>query len=218
MANLTGFNPDVVYASISRVKAAYENLIRALGDDMQNQFIGGMADKWACNDAQGFFNDAFKPTIDSLISSSNSTFESVVASMNSAAQRWAADTESSYSSVGFSPINKQMDTSVILENIAGVRGIDLENTDSIVAKLPVVAESAKNALIEARQAVTECGFLDYASSQAQNLANSLDSIKNSIDSAVQQITSDSRNAINNTLSQYGNTKGAVAEAFAGSGN
>ena len=31
---LTGFNPDVVNSSINSVKAAYENLIQALGNDM----------------------------------------------------------------------------------------------------------------------------------------------------------------------------------------
>ena len=53
---LTGFDPSVVNSSINAVKSSYDSLIRALGDDMQNQFIGGMADKWACNQAQTFFN------------------------------------------------------------------------------------------------------------------------------------------------------------------
>ncbi len=212
---LTGFNPDVVYASINKVKAGYEHLLRVIGDRMQNEFIGGMSDKWACNQAQGFFNEGFKPTIDNLIASSNTTFESVVASMNSAAQRWASDTESAYSPVTFSPIEKKMDTSIILENISGVRGIDLETTDQVVSKLPVIADDAKSALTEARQAVSECGFLDSYGFQADNLANSLESIKNNIDNIVQNITNDSKTAINNTLEQYGNTKGAVAEAFAG---
>ena len=38
---MTGFNPDEVNSSINSVKSAYEALIRALGDDMQNQFVGG---------------------------------------------------------------------------------------------------------------------------------------------------------------------------------
>ncbi len=215
MASLTGFDPEVVNTSINSVKNAYNSLSKALGDDMQNDFIGGMSDKWACNDAQKFFNDAFKPAIDGLIKSSNTIFESVVNSMNTAAQRWAADTESTYTPVTFSPIEKTMDTSVILENIGGVRGIDLENTDSVLAKLPMIAEAAKTALEEAKQAVQSCGFLDYASSQSENLSSSLETIKNNIDSAVQSMTNDSKNAINNTLERYGNTKGKVAEAFAG---
>ena len=83
---LTGFNPDEVTSSINSVKQAYEELIKALGDDMQREFVGGMADKWACKQAQDFFGSAFKPAIDSLISSSNTIFQSVADAMNSAAQ------------------------------------------------------------------------------------------------------------------------------------
>lgn len=102
---------------------------------MQNQFVGGMADKWACRNAQSFFNDAFKPSVDSLISSSNQIFESIVSAMNAAGQAWAEQTDANYSPVSFSAINKTMDTSVIQENIGGVRGIDLDTAtgDEIAA-------------------------------------------------------------------------------------
>ena len=56
---LSGFDPNLVNQSINSVQRAYENLIQALGDDMQTKFIGGMQDKWACNDAQQFFNNNF---------------------------------------------------------------------------------------------------------------------------------------------------------------
>lgn len=210
---LTGFDPEVVNSSINNVKNAYENLIKAIGDDMQRDFIGGMSDKWACNHAQTFFNDAFKPTIDGLIQSSNTIFESIVNSMNSAGQAWASQTDSSYSTQNFSAISKTMDTSVIRENIGGVRGIDLASTEPVAAKLPVIAESAKNALTNAQQAVQECGFI--GGNQASNLINSLGMIKNKIDSAIQEITTASKNAIETTLQNYSNTEGKVSQAFAG---
>ena len=155
---LTGFNPDVVNSSINSVKAAYENLIHALGDDMQNRFVNGMADKWACNQAQTFFNNSFKPAIDNLIMSSNSIFESVVASMNSAGQAWAMQTDSSYSPQSFSAITKTMDTSVIRENIGGVRGIDLSSATTVANQLTSIADSAKSALTSAQQAVQNPPF------------------------------------------------------------
>ena len=77
-------NPNLVNQSINSVQRAYENLIQALGDDMQTKFIGGMQDKWACNDAQQFFNNNFKPSIDSLLSESTRIFESVVITMGQA--------------------------------------------------------------------------------------------------------------------------------------
>lgn len=210
---LTGFDPELVNQSINSVKSAYNELIKALGDDMQNQFIGGMSDKWACNQAQTFFNNAFKPAIDSLISSSNVIFESVVSSMNSAGQGWAEQTGSQYSVQNFSPISKTMDTSIILENINGVRGIDLIEANTVAAKLPMIAESAKQALSKAQQAVQSCGFI--GGNQASNLISSLTTIKNKIDSLVQNIVTESKNAIDKTVQAYSNTEGKVAQAFAG---
>jgi len=210
---LTGLDPEVVRTSIGAVKGAYENLIQALGDDMQTQFIGGMSDKWACNQAQRFFNEAFKPSIDSLINNSNRIFESVVRAMNSAAQQWAIDTESSYSPYQFSVISKTMDISGIQENIGGVRGIDKENANSVSSKLPIIAESAKTALTSAQNAVQNCGFM--GGNQASSLINSLGTIKTNIDNAVQEITNSSKTAIDNTVTAYSDTAGKVAEAFAG---
>lgn len=212
---LTGFNPDLVNSSISSVRRAYENLIKALGDDMQSQFVAGMADKWACTQAQKFFNEAFKPAIDSLITSSNRTFESVVAAMNSAAQAWAQQTESSYSPQSFTAIMKTMDTSVIMENISGVRGIDLATSSNVVAKLSVIAEAAKSALSAAQNAVENCGFI--GGEQQNNLINSLGVIKNNIDNATQEVTTQTKDAIQKTIEVYADTEGKVSQAFAAEG-
>lgn len=213
---LTGFNPDVVSSSINSVKSAYENLIRVLGDEMQNQFVQGMADKWACNQAQSFFNDTFKPAIDGLINKSNLVFESVVNSMNSAGQAWASETNSAYSPQSFSLISKSIDTSVIQENIQGVRGIDLEQASAVASKLSTISENAKSALSNAQQAVQNCGFI--GGNQADSLISSLTTIKTNIDSVTEEITSQSRNAIERTIADYSNTEGKISQAFAGEGN
>ena len=208
---MTGFNPDEVNSSINSVKSAYEALIRALGDDMQNQFVGGMADKWACRNAQSFFNDAFKPSVDSLISSSNQIFESIGSAMNAAGQAWAEQTDANYSPVSFSVINKTMDTSVIQENIGGVRGIDLDTATGVVAKLPTIAESAKNALTQAQQAVQSCGFI--GGGQAESLVNALGVVKSKIDAATGEISNETKSYMDQTIAEYSNTEGKVSEAF-----
>ena len=208
---MTGFDPSIVNSSIGSVKTAYQDLITALGDEMQNQFVAGMADKWACNQAQHFFTNAFKPAIDSLISSSNVTFESVVNSMNSAGNAWAQQTESSYSPQSFSMINKNIDASVIRENVNGIRGIDLDAANAVAAKLPAIAESAKSALTQAQNAVQNSGFI--GGSQQANLVNSLGTIKSKIDAATEEITSETKNAIDATVANYSNTEGKISEAF-----
>ena len=208
---MTGFDPSIVNSSIGSVKSAYQELITALGDKMQNQFVAGMADKWACNQAQQFFTNAFKPAIDSLISSSNVTFESVVSSMNSAGMAWAEQTDSSYSPQSFSMINKNIDASVIRENVGGIRGIDLDAANAVAAKLPAIAESAKSALTQAQNAVQNSGFI--GGSQQANLVNSLGVIKSKIDTATEEITSETKNAIDATVANYSNTEGKISEAF-----
>lgn len=210
---MTGFNPDVVTTSINGVKNAYESLIGALGDNMQNDFVNGMSTVWACNEAIAFFRDAFKPTIDQLIVDSNTIFSSVVSSMNSAASNWAAQTQSSWSGITLSTIDKKIDISGIHENINGDRGIDTVEAQNVSNKLPMIAESAKNALTSAQNAVQSCGFL--GGTQASTLAQSLTTIKNNIDSATQSITSATKNAIQKTVETYGSIETNVTSAFSG---
>lgn len=212
---LTGFDPSVVQSSINAVINAYNELMQALGNDMQTQFIVGMSDKWACNEAINFFNQSFKPSIDSLITSSDSTFESVVNSMNSAGRAWAEDTKSSYNPVSFSPRNIKMDTGSIVENIGGVRGIDLANAGTIAAKLPQIASSASSALSNAQVAVQNCGFI--GGNQASNLINSLGTIKTKISQATNELTDATKSAIDATVANYGDLEGRVSQAFSTQG-
>ena len=79
----------------------------------------------------------------------------------------------------------------------------------------MIAESAKSALTEAQSAVQECGFI--GGSQASNLISSLGIIKSKIDEAVQSITSESKRAIDNTVTTYSNTEGRISEAFSAQG-
>ena len=66
----TGYNQGIVHESIGKVKNAYEELINAIGNQMQNDFVGGMSDKWACPDAQNFFNTSFIPIFSLILTSS----------------------------------------------------------------------------------------------------------------------------------------------------
>ena len=211
--NLTGFNPEVVTASINGVKGAYSNLIDALGTQVQTQIVDGMSQYWACTQAQEFYTQAFKPLIDSLIVASNSTFQSIVASMNSAANNWAIQTKSSWSGMSIETVDKKVDTSSILENINGNRGIDEVEARNVAAKLNPIADNAKNALTEAQNAVSSCGFL--GGSQAAELQASLATIKNNIDKAVEEATQSTSNAINKTVEAYGSLSKDVSTAFAG---
>lgn len=209
--SLIGFDPDLVVKSIDNVQSAYKELIKAIATDMQGQFVNGMENMWACKEAISFFQ-TFKSTIDSFITDSNNTFQSVVESMNSAASGWAQQTGTSWSAKQFDRIDKNIDISCIKENIGGVRGVDPDAPD-VAAKLTGIASSAVNALTNARSAVQNCGFIGGTS--ASSLISSLDKIKNSIESAVEQISSDCQQAIEITAQNYGTFEGNVSDAFAG---
>lgn len=206
---LTGFDPELVTSSINKIQNSYNELIAAIGTDMQNQFVNGMQDKWACADAQTFFNN-FKSTIDSLITNSNNTFESVVNAMNSAARAWADQTGSTWSAKQFSRNDIKMDITGIKENIGGVRGVDLQAT-AISDKLPTIAEAAGRALDNSKSAVINCGFVGGTSEA--DLVNSLEQIKTSINNAVSQISNDCKKAIETTTQNYSTLEVSVSDAF-----
>lgn len=208
---LTGFNPTTVRTSMNSVQKAYNDLLKSLGTDMQTQFVNGMADKWACNNAQKFFTEGFKPAVDGLIKDSNKTFKSVIDAMNSGANAWAKQTGSEWSKISFSQIDKSMDVSGIKENINGVRGVDAASANTVAAKLPNIANEAKSALTAAENAVKDCGFI--GGSTASNLVASLRKIKTNIDNATQKITEQSKKAINQTVTDYSSLEKNVANAF-----
>lgn len=210
---LTGFDPQLVSSSINKVVNSYNDLIEQIGSKMQSDFVNGMADKWACKQAQTFFQSSFKPTVDQLIKGANQTFQSVVDAMNSAANAWAGKTGSSYSPVLFTVRNVAMNVDNIMENIGGVRGIDFQLSGSVSAKLPVINSEAKAALQNAKNAVQQCGFI--GGEQAPNLINSLEKIKQNIDSAFTTITDQTKKAIDDTLTAYSDVEGKISQAFQG---
>ena len=158
-----------------------------------------------------FFGE-FKTIIDSIITNSNITFESVVESMNSAARLWAERTETSWGGKSFNKIEQKINVECIQENIANERGIDTTAT-TVSAKLPEIAASAEQALTAAQKAVSECGFIDVT--ESGNLQQSLEEIKTSITNATTDLTDSCKNAIDSTVEQYTEVSNRIATAFAG---
>ena len=185
---MTGFDPMLVTTSINSVNNAYEALMRALINDTQSKFINPMAMYWACNSAQKFFTEGLEPSVTSQANGVNTIFESVVSAMNDAARAWAAQTETSYSPVGFTPNTSKVDVSGVQENINGVRGIDKANATSTASVLSSIQASVESAL---------------------------DKIKTNISTATKDLTSAVNSAIENTVASYGDTAGKVSEAFSG---
>lgn len=210
---LTGYREEEVIASLNSLSSAYEEIMSVIGDRMQNEFVNAMADKWACPNAQKFFNEFFKQDIDNLILGVNNIYGSVFNSVNDAAAKWASETGNVWPGMAFSEITKKIDTSCILENISGVRGIDLEQASEVASRLTLLAADAENGVSKASNAVDNSGFI--GGDQASSLKSSLEQIRTNISSAVNNITTNAKSSIEETVSMYGDTAGQISQAFAG---
>lgn len=199
---MTGFDPVFVRSSISKIQSSYDELMRALATQMQTNFVDSMANYWACNQAQNFFQTAFKKEADELLSNSYKIFESVISAMNQGALSWAQQTNSDWSIVSFNGQLKKINVDNIKENINGIRGVDKVNATATVEKLQIIAMNASSALESAKISVLNCGFIGR--NQEEQLMEALNTIKNKINNAIDNLTDSTKRAIDNTISSYGN--------------
>lgn len=209
---LTGFDPSVVSTSINGVITAYNGLVNAFGTQMQTKIVDGMSDKWACNQAIDAFTEV-KSEVDRLMENIDRVFESIVASMNSAARSWATSTRSDYSDVSLNPYNQKLNIGNIMENIGGVRGIDLQNSNSVIAYLTTITQNSDENLDSAKKAVAASGFV--GGDMQSQIDSSLATIRNNIHNAVDSIDTSLKSYMEQTVAEYGDLEGKVSQAFAG---
>lgn len=209
---LTGYNEQAVTGSVKGVITAYNKLFDALSNESQN-FINEMGRYWACEQAQEFFNQAFKPSTDELIKDVNTTYESVVSTMNFYAQKYANRMKGPYTPVNFNSSIKSMDTGAILTNIGGVRGVDETSAKLTLKKLTTMLSNVESALNETKRAIANSGFV--GGSQQTNLDNSIESIRKSVRTNTSTITEQTTKLIDKTIADYGSIATEASNAFSG---
>jgi len=208
--NSLAYDVDQIRASIDRINNAYEAYITAMGDNMQTNFVNEMGMIWACNYAQRFF-EAFRVDIDSRNAGAWEIFNEVVQKMNEGSIEWANTTESTPATFPFQGRTKNIDTSVILENIGGVRGIDKASTPTVVGQLRVIANKADAALSAAVNAVHQCGFI--GGGQEGELVAKLESIKNNINNIITEYNATVNGKVDETVTAFGDTAGRIRSNF-----
>lgn len=218
MALTMGYNADDVRRSINSVIAAYDELTRVIGDNVQNNFVNQASDKWACKEARSFFKD-FKENMDSLNLAVDNTFESVVKSMNSAAVAWSRATAGVWASIHtflqapFAKKHKKISVDSIKENINGTRGIDPSVITIANNAFSNINSGTSSALTKARNAVQNSGFL--GGTQAQALLNALTQIQNKINQTVVAINNNAKVQMQASLDKYKSVSQNVSNAFQG---
>ena len=210
-AKFSGFNADKVYQALSSIETAYGDLHGSIKNKLQDGFIVGMRDKWACNEAQTFFRDIVKPQFEEIIRKVNENFTIIDEGINEAARIWALETRSDYTKRNLSMIVTKIDISMIQENISGTRGIDKTEALNLVSKLKEFEGESTSALTKAQNAIRGCGLLGGL--QEDNLYNVLGKNKTIIGDYITAITNALDKAISTTVNAYGDTEGKIAQAF-----
>ena len=210
---LTGFDPTIVQSSMKNFISAANDVMEVLCNKFQNQFVDKMAGLWACKNAQNYFTNSVKPSMDSLTLDADKIFNSVIKSMQDAGNNWASRTGAIFSAPTYVSRRKALDVSGIKENIGGVRGIDLSSATTVSTAMSYINGAAESALSRAVSAVQNCGFIGGES--AANLLASLNKIKTNINTTFTNCNSQMKTAITNTVNNYENTEGKIAQAFAG---
>lgn len=208
----TGYNATAVTDSVKGVIRAYNKLFEALSNESQS-FINEMGRYWACEQAQEFFNQAFKPSTDELIKDVNTTYESVVSTMNFYAQKYDDRMKGPFTPIKFNPAIKSMDTGAILTNIGGVRGVDETSAKMTLKKLTTMLSNVESALNETKSAIADSGFV--GGSQQTNLNNSIESIRKSVRTNTSTISEQTTKLIDKTIADYGSIASEASNAFSG---
>ena len=211
--SITGTNASEIAASLNKIQAAYENLMAALHDRMQAEFIDQLGEQWACEDAQDYFNNTVKPTMDDMLSASYKTFQNIVETMNSWGASWSQLHKSNWSNIQFNGLLKTVDVSCIKLDINGGKGIDEEEANATAANLTSIESDVNSAVSEAESAVHECGFLDPGVMMESNLISSLNTIKSKFEEAIAEVREGFKTHVNKTVELHGQTKFKNADAF-----
>ena len=216
MALTSGFNPTLVTTAIGGVKKSQASLMRTIVDGVNNQFISPMSNAWACKEAQDFFKE-FKTSMDDLVTKADSTFQSVVDTMNQGGVNWANETGNSgaFAKVPYTNYTGRISVDSIKENIGDVRGVDPAAARTAIAAFSALSMNADAALSTAVNAVANSGFL--GGDQQANLTASLNSIKKDVKETFDSYTNQTKDYIEKAIEKYGEMESKTSETFNVSG-
>lgn len=213
---LTGINIEEAKASINNVVSSYGDIETALISTSVSNLVAPMSSLWGSPEAVDFF-EKYQTSIDSLMSSIGTTFESVVNSMNSAASSLASIGGETWGNVPISIAHDKVDVSAIKKDLNGVVGVDVIIASSTAnAAMSTIKIQISRALTEACNAVNASGFV--GGGMQESLVSSLKSIETNVEDAFDQLSKDIKEAIAATEETYNQTASNVESAFGGSGS
>lgn len=210
----SGFNEEKVNAALRNLNSDYTNMMESLKSQVQ-KFVSQIGQEWASPNAVKFFKseDGVETVLKKLSTDVTSTLNSVNLSVNSAADRKATDNGGTHNKVSFNEYTFVVNYSSIVDNINGNVGVDKNHAEITANDLKNVINDVDDYLRKIRISLEDSGILDSA---AQNSLNeSISQIRNNISKAIENIVDGAIEGIKLTVSQNGDSDGAIANAFRG---
>lgn len=210
---ITGYNPDTVSSAIGNVKGSYTSVMDALLDRNNSIFVEAMGPCWGSPQAVTFFT-TYKTSIETMRNDITKVYQSIVESMNSAANSLAVIAGSTWGTITLEPSSKELSISSIKQNLAdGTIGIDVGQANAIAGRLDVVLSAVKDGLAQATSAVKNSGFV--GGEMQSSLVSSLSKIEANISNQFSSLKDQVRTAIQDTVDTYTTTSTNVSSAFGG---
>jgi hypothetical protein len=211
MADFTGFNPNDITQSIKNMNSNYSELSSIYNSKLK-KFVEDVSTGWACPEAKTFFNTDFKTITTSLGRNIENQFSFINELMNNAAQAWCRTTSSSaFTKVPFqNGLIKEVDVSIIKDNINGDIGIDGERVTSLASSFLADLSSSIDSVLKKCRNISN-GFL--GGNQRQALDNRINIVSNSIVESIKDQMSKLVANVNNTAQKYQTNAGNVTSYF-----
>lgn len=210
---VTGYNPDTVGSAIGSIKASYASVMSALFSKNIASFVNPMGACWGSPQAVTFFT-TYKTAIEAMRDDVTKVYQSIVESMNSAANSLARIAGSSWATITLESNSSELSISPIHQNLPdGTIGIDVTQAKTVAGQLDQVLTSVKDGLDIAASAVKNSGFV--GGEMQSSLVSSLVKIKDNISEQFSSLKNQVNTAIQDTVDTYTTTSTNVSSAFGG---
>lgn len=218
MNGMTGFDKAAIHAAIDRVDKAYAKLLTVISDELQSQFVNKIAEVWKDPRAVEFFNhggekysSGVKKVMSEIYLNADTDFRNIVQSINKAAETWAEELGTTYTSVYLqTQIATAIDTTNVEESFAGGKqGMVVPIVKNYIAVLDTIKSDASSAMDSAVSAVENCGFLDASGFQEKTLIEKLTELKEAINKVMETLSSNIQDAVSETGTEYEDLAGVI---------
>lgn len=213
--NNTSYGADTSQARLllNQIQTRYDLLYKLLKTQVEGDFIEPMSNYWYAPNAKDFFQQQFKPKMESLINKLNSSFNAIYRSIDDGLSATMSSFAGAWSASELNRQNASLDVSSIQDKKGTEIKCDTKEASALVDKLnttiPSSASSACNELVSFAQG--SGAFVNEL--QMSEIVKALQNLKNTIETEIQNLTSSAKANIDATTAQITTTGNQVKQQF-----